>query len=79
MVTNQVSTCLVEGTEHSLQGYENEPWAFVREEIRIVVVVGIRFVDEVEVSSELSPLFPLPFLLSYAEDILAGVKSFHRL
>ena len=36
-----------------------------------------RLVDEVEVCRELTPLLPLPFLLSYAEDILAGVEAFH--
>ena len=76
MVFDHVRTRLGKGTEHSLQGYEEEPGALVREEVRVVVVVWGRLVDEVEVCRKLAPLLPLPFLLPYTKDVFTSVKSF---
>ena len=62
MVFDHVRTRLGKSTEHSFQGYEEEPRALVREAVRVVVVVWSRLGDEVKVRRKLAPLLPIPFL-----------------
>ena len=73
VVLDHVRPCFTESAQHCLHGDEEQPRAFVRKKIRIIVVVRRCLIDQVEVCRECPSLFSLPFFLAYTQDVLLRI------